>query len=93
MLLWSLLAAALVLSSLALLLAASSRHKKSAMGELHLLGQWGRADSPLTPEGAVLVNGELWRARLRGGGEAVRGARVRVVGAAGHLLEVETEER
>ncbi len=80
---------ALLLAGLILLMALS-RHKKGATRELDLTGRSGSVIAALRPEGAVLVDGELWRARVRSGGEIVRG-RVRVVGARGVVLEVEAE--
>ena len=71
-------------------LAALSRHKKRAARELELTGHVGLVVAALRPEGAVLIDGELWRACARAGDEIARG-RVRVVGARGHLLEVEAE--
>jgi membrane-bound ClpP family serine protease len=79
-----------VLSVVLGLLAAWSRHKKSARGVLDLTGRVGSVAEALRPEGAVLVDGELWRARVRSGRSVERG-RVRVVGGRGHLLEVEAE--
>ena len=70
--------------------AAWSRHKKGAGRVPDLTGRVGSVAVALRPEGAVLVAGELWRARVRSGGNVERG-RVRVVGARGHLLEVEAE--
>lgn len=78
---------ALLLAGLIWLMALS-RHKKGAMRELDLMGRIGSVVAALQPEGAVLVDGELWRARVRSGGELARG-RVRVVGARGVVLEVE----
>jgi membrane-bound serine protease (ClpP class) len=66
-----------------------SRHHKAATGELDLIGAVAAVESALAPEGAVLVRGELWRARARRGRTIERGCRVRVVGASAHLLEVE----
>lgn len=74
---------------LMLIIAAASRHKKSAMGKLNLMGALASVETTLAPEGSVMVRGELWRARLRAGGKLECGQRVRVVGASGHLLEVE----
>jgi membrane-bound serine protease (ClpP class) len=74
---------------LALIIAATSRHKKSGVGELKLLGARAVVETRLEPEGSVLVRGELWRARLRAGGKLERGREVLVVGASQHLLEVE----
>ncbi|MGI9105003.1 MAG: NfeD family protein [Pyrinomonadaceae bacterium] len=69
-------------------IAALSRHKKSAQGELELQGRVAMVVEALEPEGAVLVDGELWRARACQGVRIARG-QVRVVGARGHWLEVE----
>jgi membrane-bound serine protease (ClpP class) len=78
----------------ALVLAAASvavlsRHKKAATGQLKLMDTVAVVETTLEPEGSVLVRGELWRARAHSGMRIERGARVRVVGAGGHLLEVE----
>jgi membrane protein implicated in regulation of membrane protease activity len=70
------------------IVAAMSRHRKSAGRPLRLEGRVGVVLEALEPEGAVLVDGELWRARARGGVGIARG-RVRIVGARGHWLEVE----
>jgi membrane-bound ClpP family serine protease len=66
-----------------------SRHKKAASGQLDLIESMAVVETTLKPEGSVLVRGELWRARSLGGTTVERGGRVRVVGASGHLLEVE----
>ena len=71
------------------LVAALSRHKKSATGELELIGALALVETNLEPEGSVLVRGETWRARELSGAMVKRGRDVRVVGARGHLLEVE----
>jgi membrane-bound serine protease (ClpP class) len=63
-------------------------HLKGAGGALRLEGRVAVVLNPLEPEGAVLVGGELWRARALGGDRIARG-RVRIVGARGHWLEVE----
>jgi membrane protein implicated in regulation of membrane protease activity len=68
--------------------AAMSRHQKSAGRPLQLEGRVAFVLEALEPEGAVLVGGELWRARARDGSRIERG-RVRIVGARGHWLEVE----
>jgi membrane protein implicated in regulation of membrane protease activity len=76
------------------LIAAASRHKKKALGALHLVGRIGRVEADLQPEGAVIVAGELWRARLSNEAQPLRrGTLARVVGANGHLLEVEPAEK
>ena len=68
--------------------AAWLHHRKGAGGELRLAGRVGVVVNALEPEGAVLVDGELWRARAQSGDRIARG-RVRIVGARGHWLEVE----
>ncbi|MCA1816907.1 MAG: hypothetical protein LC746_10950 [Acidobacteria bacterium] len=89
------LVVAFVAATLALVVfAASARHKKSSSAPLDLVGRVGVVVRDLTPEGAVLVRGELFPARAPAGERIERagGVRVRVVGARGHLLEVEREE-
>jgi len=79
-------------SALALLayVAFHSRHKKSSLSPLRLVGRVASVEKDLRPAGFILVEGELWPARSRGGEIIARGsANVRVVGARGHLLEVE----
>lgn len=71
------------------LVAALSRHKKAAAGELELVGACGFVETNLEPEGSVLVRGETWRARSLTGATLESGRDVRVVGARRHLLEVE----
>ncbi len=63
-------------------------HQKSAVRPLQLEGRVAQVVKALEPEGAVLVGGELWRARTQSGDEIARG-QVRIVGARGHWLEVE----
>jgi membrane protein implicated in regulation of membrane protease activity len=71
-----------------MVVAALSRHQKNAGRPLRLEGRVGVVLEALEPEGAVLVDGELWRARARSGDRIAHG-RVRIVGARGHWLEVE----
>ncbi len=69
---------------------ASRQKKKSSRLPLKLVGRFASVESPLDPEGFVLLGGELWRARVRGAGSVGRGtSNVRVVGARDHVLEVE----
>jgi membrane-bound serine protease (ClpP class) len=81
-------AAALALTAV-VLVALLSRRKKASVGELRLLGARGSVETTLRPEGSILIHGELWRARSLSGSPIERGQEVRVVGASGHLLEVE----
>ncbi|MGH9942471.1 MAG: NfeD family protein [Pyrinomonadaceae bacterium] len=84
--------AALVLAAL-LLVVALSRHKKGAAGELKLVGRVARVEQDLAPEGAVLLDGEVWRAVGPAGSSPMgRGAAVLIVGASGHMLLVEAVE-
>jgi membrane-bound ClpP family serine protease len=83
----SLVAGALCVA--AVWIALLSRHQKAATRRLKLVEMVAVVETTLEPEGAVLVCGELWRARSRAALRVERGERVRVVGAGGHLLEVE----
>jgi membrane-bound ClpP family serine protease len=68
----------------------SSRQQKNSRSPLNLVGRVASIERSLDPEGFVLIEGELWRARVRGAACVERGdARVRVVGASGCVLEVE----
>jgi membrane-bound serine protease (ClpP class) len=73
-------------------IAALSRHRKAATGELDLMGAIACVETTLKPEGSVLVHGELWCARSRTGATVRSGRAVRVIGASCHLLEVEPTE-
>jgi membrane protein implicated in regulation of membrane protease activity len=70
-----------------------SRQKKSSRRPLRLIGRIASVERTLDPEGFILIDGELWRARARGGRVVLnveRGpSKVRVVGARGCVLEVE----
>ena len=96
MTLWLLLFGGLLIGALCVVLVALgvvavvARRKKRTPRELNLMGRTGSIVAALCPEGAVLVADELWRARTVTGAHIERG-RVRVVGARGHLLEVEAE--
>jgi membrane-bound serine protease (ClpP class) len=68
----------------------SSRQKKYSRLPLKLVGRVASVERALDPEGFVLVEGELWRARVRGAESIERGGlNVRVVGATGCVLLVE----
>jgi len=68
-----------------------SRHKKTNSGRLQLKGLSAVAHTVLNPEGAVLVDGELWRARSVDGSVFGPSANLRVVGSVDHLLLVEAK--
>lgn len=66
------------------------RYKKVRSAEhVRLVGELGIARDELDPEGAVTINGELWRARSSSPDPISVGERVRVVGMDGPLLLVE----
>lgn len=64
------------------------KHKKSGMGRIQLLGAIAYAQTELDPEGAVLIDGELWRARSFDGTSIAADEQVEVVQVQGHLLLV-----
>ena len=76
-------------SLIAIVVAALSRHKKAGTGDVKLIGEFAQVDSPLDPEGTVIVGGELWRARSNSGSAISPRTRVRVVGFEDHLALVE----
>ena len=68
----------------------ASRQQKYSRSPLNLVGRVASVERALEPEGFVLIEGELWRARVRGEAAIGRGGRrVRVVGASGCVLLVE----
>jgi membrane-bound ClpP family serine protease len=91
LMLMGLLLSVLVAAAL-LLIAAMSRHQKGATGELELMGALASVEKRLGPEGTIFIRGELWPACSRTGVPLERGCQVRVVGASGHLLQVEPTE-
>jgi membrane-bound serine protease (ClpP class) len=68
-------------------LAVRARKRKALLGVDALVGSPASAMEPLTPEGHVLVEGEIWRAVASV--PVVAGARLRVVGHEHYLLRVE----
>ncbi len=82
------LAVTLLFFLIALVLASLSRHKKSATGALQIMGAIGLVESTLDPEGSVIINGELWRARAENDCTVQVQDLVRVVGTQGHLILV-----
>jgi membrane-bound ClpP family serine protease len=78
------------LLAVALYIALLSRHRKAGAGQPGLMGMIARVETTLEPEGAIILSGELWRARLKQvDGTVARGRTVRVTGVSGHLLLVE----
>jgi len=68
-------------------LAVRARRRKSRLGADALVGSAASAMEPLTPEGHVLVDGEIWRAVASE--PVIAGTRLRVVGHEQYLLRVE----
>jgi membrane protein implicated in regulation of membrane protease activity len=67
-----------------------SRHRKAGSKEINLMGTIGSASTAIEPEGAVMLRGEMWRARVANDCPPILpGQAVRVIGARDHLLEVE----
>ncbi len=62
-------------------------YRKPTTGESGMVGEIGVVRTPLTPEGQVLVHGELWKAIAQNGPAAV-GEKVEVVGVDGLTLTV-----
>lgn len=83
---------AFVVALSAAIVVALYRHKKALSTTSRILGEIGAVASALMPEGSVVVQGELWRARSRDGSTIAADRRVRVVGVDGHLLLVEVCE-
>lgn len=72
-----------------MLLGMEARRAKIRTGADAMLGWLGVAHTPLTPEGHILVRGELWRARLTSSERTVEaGEHVKVLRADGMTLEV-----
>jgi membrane-bound serine protease (ClpP class) len=72
-----------------LVLGLEARRSKVRTGSDAMLGWLAVAQTPLAPEGHILVRGELWRARLTSKDSAVAaGDHVKVLRADGMLLEV-----
>lgn len=80
---------ALIMFGVSLVVVSLWRHKKAGAGEVKLIGEQGRVETRLDPEGTVIIAGELWRARSNNGEAIDAQARVRVVGMQGHLVLVE----
>ena len=64
-----------------------SRRQRPTTGQEGLVGQVGRARSPLDPAGTVFLNGELWKA-LSEAGDVAEGELVEIVGTQGLTLVV-----
>jgi membrane-bound serine protease (ClpP class) len=79
------------LAVVSIIAVARSHGRKPVAGRETLLGQTAVVQTPLDPEGMVLVEGELWRARARKTRIEV-GAKVTVVTIDGLTLRVKEKE-
>jgi membrane protein implicated in regulation of membrane protease activity len=76
-------------SLLVVLVALLSLRKRFADRELRLIGESARVEATLTPEGTVIVGGELWAARSTDDVVITSQRRVRIVGVDNLSLLVE----
>jgi membrane protein implicated in regulation of membrane protease activity len=71
----------------------SSYEGNARTGAETLIGSRGRVQEPLTPEGYVKINGELWKAQTESPDQLLaRDTPVRVRGARGFTLIVEVDK-
>jgi membrane-bound serine protease (ClpP class) len=70
-------------------IAYNSRRQKTRTDDRPLIGSGAVVDKQLSPEGAVLVRGELWNARSLHGRFIPSQTSVTVVGVRGHILMVD----
>lgn len=64
------------------------RHKRKSSGEVRLIGELCQLNTNLSPDGTVIVQGELWPARSIDGTFIAPPDLARVVGTQDHLLLV-----
>jgi membrane-bound serine protease (ClpP class) len=62
------------------------KHKQAGTGRVQLLGASAVFHTELEPEGTVLIQGELWRARSLDGTSIAAQQSVEVARVEGHLL-------
>ena len=80
----TILAVSLTLLAIAVL---KVHRRRPAVGTEAMIGLRGTVVEDLDPEGLILIEGELWKARARS--KAIKkGSKVRVVGVRGIILEV-----
>jgi len=69
-----------------------SRFSTPTVGREGMLGEEGRAEVDVAPDGVVVIQGARWRARTNRATPIGAGDAVRVVAVSGLVLEVEPEE-
>jgi len=70
----------------------ASRHQKRHPANKDLLSSTAIVEQQLSPDGTVIVNGELWPARSNNNTFINSRSVVRVVGLAGHRLLIEAND-
>jgi len=85
--LYYLIIATVVLLPVTLVVLSSRRHKRRLLTN-PLKASSALVDKPLSPNGSVLINGELWLACSATGKSIPTGSRVTIVGINQHLLLV-----
>lgn len=83
-----LLAATLILVAALAGIAFTSRRHKRFPNLDDIISCTGTVDTSLTPEGSVIIHGELWLARSANGNHIQARAPIKVVGAVDHFLLV-----
>jgi membrane-bound serine protease (ClpP class) len=68
-----------------------ARFSTPTIGREELVGEMGKAEADVAPDGLVRVRDALWRARTNRATPIHAGDRVRVVAVEGIVLEVEPE--
>lgn len=69
-----------------------SRFSTPTIGREWMIGQLASAEGTIDPEGTVRLDDALWRARTNRATPIAAGARARIIGIEGIILEVEPEE-
>ncbi|MDJ0952041.1 MAG: NfeD family protein [Acidimicrobiia bacterium] len=69
-----------------------SRFGTPTIGREHLVGATGVADSPLDPDGVVVIDGAKWRARAHRAAGVASGQEVEVLSVEGMTLQVAPRE-
>jgi len=76
---------------LIVLVALLSLRKRFANGDVKLIGASARVETALTPDGTVIVSGELWQAQSTNGEFIPAQCLVRIIGVQDLSLLVETD--
>ena len=77
-----------LLALLAIAVVSLWKHKKAGSGQIHVVGATALVETDLDPEGTILIDGELWRAKSIDGTSIAAQEQVNVVAVQGYLLLV-----